>query len=272
MARSQIVNRVAGTASVAAILASLVVAPLVAAPVPAAAQSRGIGGLFSCEGSGKKQEGGALIGGAVGALAGRAISKDNKTLGTVLGAAAGAAAGAYIGCRMQSTDQAMAQQATKRALDEGRSQSWSNSRTGASGRIDVVSSSYGPPISGDSLRFERNVQVLRSYDAVAGDYTARSTANLRSSPSTKGSVVGKLSAGERVEVLGGVPGGGWLLVGRSGYGAGYVSSSLLDQGGYGPEPSCRIINASISTRGDRPTSERYSACKDTRGEWQLTPA
>lgn len=259
-------HKIAATLSVGAVLASMI-----AAPLPAAAQSRGIGGLFACEGSGKKQEGGALIGAGVGALVGRAVSKNEKTLGTVLGAAAGAAAGAYIGCRMQSTDQAMAQQATKRALEEGRSQTWSNSRTGASGRIDVVSSSYGPPIRGDGLRFERGVQALSTYDAVGGDYTARSTANLRSSPSTSGKVVGKLSAGERVEILGGAPGSNWLLVGRGGYGAGYVSSSLLTQSGYGPEPSCRTINASISTRGDRPTTERYSACKDTRGEWQLTP-
>jgi surface antigen len=170
-------HSIAATLSVGAVLASLVVAPL-----PAAAQSKGISGLFGCEGSGKKQEGGALIGAAAGALVGRAVSKNEKTLGTVLGAAAGAAAGAYIGCRMQSTDQAMAQQATKRALDSGRSESWSNSRTGASGRIDVVSSSYGPPISGETLRFERGVQALRSYDAVGGDYTARGTANLRSGP------------------------------------------------------------------------------------------
>ena len=255
-----------------ALCASVALASLAIAPVPAMAQSKGIGGLFGCEGSGKKQEGGALIGAGVGALVGRAVSKDNKTLGTVLGGAAGAAAGAYIGCRMQSTDQALAQQATKRALDNGTSETWSNSRTGAAGRIDVVSSSYGPPISGQNLRFERGVLVLASYDAVAGDYTARSNANLRSSPSTTGKVVGKLSAGERVEILGGAPNSNWLLVGRNGYGAGYVAASLLRQNGYGPAPSCRIINASISTKGDRPTSERYSACKDTRGEWQLTPA
>jgi surface antigen len=258
---------IATTLSIGAVLASLATVP-----APAAAQSKGIGGLFACEGSGKKQEGGALIGAGVGALVGRAVSKDNKTLGTVLGGAAGAAAGAYIGCRMQSTDQALAQQATKRALDNGRSEAWSNSRTGASGRIDVVSSSYGPPLSGEGLRFERNVQVLPGYDTVGGGYTARSTANLRSSPSTSGKVVGKLSAGERVEVLGGAPGGAWLLVGRNGSGVGYVSASLLNQSGSGPAPSCRIINASINTRGDRPTAERYSACKDTRGEWQLTPA
>ena len=260
-------HSIATALSVGAVLASLV-----AAPLPAAAQSKGISGLFGCEGSGKKQEGGALIGAAAGALVGRAVSKNEKTLGTVLGAAAGAAAGAYIGCRMQSTDQAMAQQATKRALDSGRSESWSNSRTGASGRIDVVSSSYGPPISGETLRFERGVQALRSYDAVGGDYTARGTANLRSSPSTTGKVVGKLSAGQRVEVLGGAPNSNWLLVGRDGYGAGYVSSALLSQSGYGPAPSCRIINASIRTQGAAPTTERYSACKDTKGEWQLTAA
>jgi surface antigen len=260
-------HSIATILSVGAVLASLV-----AAPMPAMAQSKGIGGLFACEGSGKKQEGGALIGGAAGALLGRTIAKDNKTLGTVLGAAAGAAAGAYIGCRMQSTDQAMAQQATKKALDNGQSETWSNSRTGASGRIDVVSSSYGPPLSGDGLRFERGVTVLRSYDAVGGDYTARSTANLRSGPSTSGKVVGKLSAGERVEVLGGAPNSNWLLVGRNGYGVGYVSASLLSQAGYGPAPSCRIINASIRTQGANPTTERYSACKDTKGEWQLTAA
>jgi surface antigen len=258
----------ATTASVAAVIGSMIVAPLPAS----AAQSKGIGGLFACEGSGKKQEGGALIGGAVGALAGRAISKDNKTLGTVLGAAAGAAAGAYIGCRMQSTDQAMAQQATKRALDTGRSEAWSNSRTGAAGRIDVMSSSYGPPIDGQSLRFERGVLQLRSYDAVGGDYSARGVTNLRSSPSTTGKVVGKLAGGERIEVLGGAPNSNWVLVGRGGYGVGYVSGALLDQGVGGPAPSCRIINASISTSGAAPTTERYSACRDTKGEWQLTAA
>ena len=112
MAQHSIAPKIGMTLSVAAVLGSMIVAPL-----PAAAQSKGIGGLFACEGSGKKQEGGALIGAAAGALLGRAVAKNEKTLGTVVGAAAGAAAGAYIGCRMQSTDQALAQQATKRALD-----------------------------------------------------------------------------------------------------------------------------------------------------------
>ncbi|MBI1684761.1 SH3 domain-containing protein [Caulobacter hibisci] len=247
-----------------------VLATGLAAPLPALAQGKPLGGLFSCEGTGGKQEGGALIGAGVGALVGSKISKNEKALGAIVGAAAGAAAGSYIGCRMQSTDTARAQAATKKALETGQSQAWNNPRTGASGRIDVVSSSYGPPIAGDQLRFERNIQQLASYDAVGADYTARSTANLRSGPSTSGAVVGKLSAGERVEILGAVPNSNWLLVGRNGYGTGYVSASLLTAGNYGPAPSCRTIAAQIATSGQRPTTERYSACKDGRGEWQLT--
>ena len=61
----------------------------------------------------------------------------------------------------------------------------------------MVSSSYGPPIDGQNLRFERGVTVLRSYDAVGGDYTARSTANLRSGPSTSGKVVGSCEGGKK---------------------------------------------------------------------------
>ncbi|MDG2531160.1 SH3 domain-containing protein [Caulobacter endophyticus] len=251
--------------SIAAVLATGL-----AAPLPALAQGKPLGGLFSCDAGGGKQEGGALIGAGVGALLGTQVAKNEKGLGALVGAAAGAAAGSYIGCRMQSTDTARAQAATKKALETGQSQAWSNPRTGASGRVDVVASTYGPPIAGDQLRFERNIRQLASYDAVGADYTVRSTANLRAGPSTSESVVGKLTAGERVEVLGGVPGSNWLLVGRGGYGTGYVSSSLLTAGGYGPEPSCRTIAASISTRGQRPTTERYNACKDGRGEWQLT--
>jgi len=259
--------------STLALSITALVASSLAAGAPALAQqSKPLGGLFSCEGSGKKQESGALIGAAAGALLGSKVAKNEKTLGALVGAAAGAAAGSYIGCRMQSTDTALAQQATQKALETGQAQTWSNPRTGASGRVDVLSSSYGPPISGSALRFERGVQALASYDAVGGDYSARSTANLRAGPSTKSAVVGKLSAGERIEVLGGAPGSNWVLVGRGGYGAGYVAGSLLSQSGYAAAPPCRMISASLAISGQRPTVERYSACRDTRGEWQLTQA
>jgi len=242
-----------------------------AVPAPVLAQSKGLSSLFSCEGSGKKQEGGALIGAAAGAFLGSKVAKNEKTLGALVGAAAGAAAGSYIGCRMQSTDTALAQQATKKALETGQPQTWSNSRTGASGRIDVVSSSYGPPVDSRNLRFASGVQSLPSYDALGGQYAAGSTVNLRSSPSTKGKVVGKLIAGQAFDALGSAPNGGWILVGQSGYAVGYVAPGLV-RPLQTVAASCRVINASISTSGQRPTTERYSACQDNRGEWQLTQA
>ncbi len=242
-----------------------------AVPAPVLAQSKGLSSLFSCEGSGKKQEGGALIGAAAGAFLGSKVAKNEKTLGALVGAAAGAAAGSYIGCRMQSTDTALAQQATKKALETGQPQTWSNSRTGASGRIDVVSSSYGPPVDSRNLRFASGVQSLPSYDALGGQYAAGSTVNMRSSPSTKGKVVGKLIAGQAFDALGSAPNGGWILVGQSGYAVGYVAPSLV-RPLQTVAASCRVINASISTSGQRPTTERYSACQDNRGEWQLTQA
>lgn len=252
-------------------LAALTVSSLAAAPAPALAQSRGLGGLFACEGSGGKQEGGALIGAAAGALLGNKVGGKNKTLGTLVGAAAGAAAGGYIGCRMQSTDAALAEQATKKALETGVAQTWSNSRTGNSGRISVVSSSYGPPIDGRSIRYASGVQSLPSYEAAGGAYVASSTANLRGGPSTKTKVVGKVAAGESFDALGVAPTGGWVLVGRGGYAVGYAAASLVRPTGQ-QVASCRVIDASVAGGGHGTSSQRYSACKDNRGEWQVTQA
>lgn len=251
--------------------AVLTASSLVAAPAPALAQSRPLGGLFACEGSGKKQEGGALIGAAAGALLGRSLAKNEKTLGTLLGAAAGAAAGSYIGCRMQSTDAAMAEQATKKALETGVAQTWSNSRTGNSGRISVVSSSYGPPIDSRNLRFASGVQTLPSYEAAGGAYVAGGSTNLRAGPSTRSATVGKLAAGESFDALGLVPAGGWVLVGRGGEAVGYAAASLVRPAGQAMA-SCRVIDASVSGGGQATSSQRYSACRDARGEWRLTQA
>lgn len=260
-------NKISTVLALAATVAGLAVAP-----APALAQSRGLGGLFACEGSGGKQEGGALIGAAAGALLGNKVSKKNKTLGTLVGAAAGAAAGGYIGCRMQSTDAALAEQATKKALETGVAQTWSNSRTGNSGRINVVSSSYGPPIDGRNIRYASGVQSLPSYEAAGGAYVANSTANLRGGPSTKAKVVGKVAAGESFDALGVVPTGGWVLVGRGGLGVGYAAASLVRPYGQQQVASCRVIDASVSGGGQGASSQRYSACKDNRGEWQVTQA
>lgn len=88
---SKIFNTSLATAAALAALVS-------AAPMAASAQSNGI---TSCDAPGGRQQAGALIGGALGALAGSRLSRNERTLGALGGAAAGAAAGSYIGCNQQ---------------------------------------------------------------------------------------------------------------------------------------------------------------------------
>lgn len=238
------------------------------APLPAAAQSgRPLAGIFSCEASGGKQEGGALAGAALGALLGSQISKNERGLGAVAGAALGAAAGSAIGCRMQSSDQARAQTALNAALNEGRGQTWSNPQTGASGRVDVVANSYGPPVDARNIRFSGGVRTLASYEATAGQYYAPGQVNLRSGPSTSTSVIGRLRAGETFDALGRAPGTDWLLVGQGGSAIGYVAASVVRASGPAPAPACRTIRTTTSTRGYQPVVETYTACRDNRGQW-----
>jgi surface antigen len=255
---------------ISTILAATVAVVAVSSNAPPAAAQTGLGRLFACEQSGQKQEGGAAVGAVLGALVGSQISKNERTLGAVAGAALGAAAGSYIGCRMQSTDQARAQAATKAALDEGRSQSWSNPQTGASGRVDVLAASYGPPIRGDRFRFEPGVQSYATYEAAGGEYYAPNTVNLRGGPSASSPIVGKLAPGERFTALGGVAGGTWLLVDRYGAAAGYVSANVVRGAGIVPTSNCRTIQTTTSVRGYGAQTERFNACRDGRGEWQLT--
>lgn len=249
--------------------ATLAVVTVSSHAAPAAAQT-GLGKLFSCEQSGRKQEGGAALGAVIGGLVGSQISKNERALGAVAGAALGAGVGSYVGCRMQSTDQARAQAATKAALEQGRSQSWSNPQTGASGRVDVISASYGPAINGSNFRFDRGVQPYTAYETVAGQYFAPGTVNLRANASTQGAIVGRLSQGETFDTLGSVGNGAWLLVGRDGNAVGYVASSVVRIVGRAPQSNCRTIQTTTSVRGYGDQSDRFNACRDSRGEWQLT--
>jgi uncharacterized protein YgiM (DUF1202 family) len=88
-------SKIITTFATAAALAALVSA------APMAAQAQQSNGITSCDAPGGRQTAGALIGGAIGALAGSRISSNERGLGALAGAGAGAAAGSYIGCNQQ---------------------------------------------------------------------------------------------------------------------------------------------------------------------------
>jgi surface antigen len=246
------------------------------APLSAHAQSGPLSSIFNCTASGNKQETGALIGAAVGGVIGNQLSKRDRTLGTAVGVALGAAAGSYIGCRMQVDDQAKAEAAARTALDSGTSQAWNNAATGASGSTTVipVSNSSG---AAASVRLAGNVTPV-NLTAGSGQYQAVSTANVRASASTSASILGRLSAQQKVDVIAQVTGQPWYLLGQNGIGVGYVSASLLRPVTSSPAAvstvansgNCKVIEQTYTPPGQSATVERYNACKDAAGQWQLT--
>jgi len=86
-----------------------------------------------------KQAVGTGVGAVVGGLGASQVGKGRgKTAATAVGVLAGAVIGNQIGKYLDDKDRAEANAATQRALDSGRSQTWSNPDSGASGQIKVI--------------------------------------------------------------------------------------------------------------------------------------
>ena len=222
-----------------------------------------LGNIFGCSTGGNKQIIGAAAGGVVGGLIG---SKIKGTLGTVLGGALGAAAGSALGCKLQQNDRMRAERATQAAIASGKSQTWQNTETGASGKVEVANS-IGSTL-GD-LKFADGVEPASGFTKVGGSYTSASAANVRSSPGTTGTVLASLTPGQRVWVPASVTGKPWMLVSEGGVAQGYVSTPLL-QKSVAVASSCKIVKQNVSVAGEGEQSETYQACKDKSGAWVMT--
>jgi surface antigen len=222
-----------------------------------------LGNIFGCSSGGNSQIIGAVIGGAAGGLIG---SRVKGTVGTLLGGALGAAAGSAIGCKLQQNDRARAERATQAAIASGKSQEWQNTETGASGKVEVANSTG---MSLGDLKFADGVEPASGFTKVGSSYTSASAANVRSAPSTTGTVLAKLTPGQRVWVPASVTGQPWLLVSDGGIAQGYVSAPLLKKA-VTLASSCKIVKQNVSVAGEAPASETYQACKDKSGAWVMT--
>jgi surface antigen len=251
-------------------IAAAVLVAVLAGPASAA----GLGSLYSCDAAGSGNTTGAVVGGLVGALAGSQISKNERTLGAVIGAGIGSAIGNNIGCRMDRKSRQDAQAAFEKALETGKTQSWSDPASGASGKIEVL----GPTGSGGSggqvysgrWRFAEGVTPAVRVSSVGGAYAANGRINLRAAPANTGAVVDRLQDGEQIEVAGAVA-GGWLAVLEDGWVRGYVSRGVVRPlGAKGGE--CQLVRQTINEPGQRSLTERYTACRDAGGGWRLETA
>ncbi|MDP1630766.1 MAG: SH3 domain-containing protein [Caulobacter sp.] len=251
-----------------AITASVMVAALAAA-VPGAAQA----GVFGCDSGGGKQEGAAVIGALIGGVVGNKLVKGERGAGTVVGAGIGAAIGSSIGCKMQEEDQRRAEAALDEALATGRPVAWKNPNSGANGEIRVLASNgygdgYGQPVQLSNVAFARDVQPQRYWVGGGGTWYAARNVNLRAGPTTRSRVVGQLAGGQNFEVLAKVQGQPWLLVGRDGYGVGYVSESVVSP--VVRNDGCQTVEQTLYTKKYGRETERYRACRQSGGGWDLT--
>lgn len=242
------------------------------APVLAASDTRAPGkggflsGVLGCSAEGNKQQIGAIAGGVIGGLLGNRIGgRGGRTWGTILGGVLGAAGGSWLGCKLQQKDQEKAERALEDTVATGKDQSWSSDESGASGKVEQVSA---PALSG--IRFASNVEPADSFTKVSGAYVATTTANIRSSPSTTGSILGTLSPGQRVWVPAEVSGKPWVLVSEDGVARGYVAKSLMQQASTATAPNCKLVKQTISVPGSADQTETLQACKDKSGEWVMT--
>lgn len=227
-----------------------------------------LGGIFGCSVSGKSQGIGAVVGGVAGGLLGNRIAgSGSRTLGTLLGGALGAAAGSAIGCKLQKNDRMRAERAAQQAVASNQSQTWRNDETGASGRVDVASANS---IALGDLKFANGVEPASGYVKVGDSYAATAAANVRSSPDTTGTILGKLTPGQRVYVPASVKGQPWMLVAEGGVGQGYVSAPLLKRATNVAANNCKIVTQSVNVPGETEATEKYHACKGSDGQWTMT--
>lgn len=231
---------------------------------PAAAQAQNpLSSIFSCENPNNRQQGGAIAGALLGGLLGNQINDNDRTTGTVVGGLLGAAAGSAVGCRMTSADTSRATDATRQALETGRSTTWRNPSNGTSGRIDIVDTydanragdrnggrydnrndnnyndrndgrygrnddrnSYGPQSLSD-VRFSYGVaQPGSNYRMLNEIYQAKTRVNVRNTASLNSRVLSTLSTGEQFTALATID-NRWLLVGRGNEAIGYVSTDVV---------------------------------------------
>ncbi len=275
----------------------LALAGAAAVIIPAVhAQAAPMSSIFNCQKPNNNSGAGAVIGGLIGGVIGNGIAGDDRrdrVAGTVIGVGVGAAVGSSIGCNMSAADTDRAQSATTEALNENRSTTWENNRSGVSGRVDIVNTfyrgdvdarapdpGYGPPRSLNDVRFARDVAFPREYDMIAARYRATDRVNLFAAPDNNSAVLGSLRDGEDFDALARVN-SDWLLVGQGGMAVGYVMERRADLEGkadlyaYNDRPDarpvadrqvCRTFDQTVIHDHGRETTQRFTACQ-VGGEW-----
>ncbi len=196
---------------------------------------------------------GRAIGAGVGALLGSQVGGgDGKLAAVAVGTLAGFWLGGEAGDYLTKRDRVGIAETTHQALETGETRSWHNPDTGVATRVKVHERST---VKAPVTRFPTRTPVaeMPTLGLRNAFYRATTPSNVRSGPSTNHQVVGQLSSGERIAVVGKVKGEQWLMIADNGYGSGYVYAPLLSP---------------VSSRSQSENALRIAASKAPSGGFQ----
>jgi len=133
--------------------------------------------------------------------------------------------------RMTQEDVRMAANAREQAIDSGKTQTWSNAQSGASGTVVSQPAAPRPPAPVKIAAQPGVVGTPPELEAVGEPYVVKGgkPINVRGGPGTTFDVVGSLAPNERIKALAKVKASDWYLVGRGDVAIGYVSGSLMQR-------------------------------------------
>jgi surface antigen len=227
---------------------------------------------------------GAVAGAAVGSQIG---SGSGRVIATIVGAAAGAWVGNRIGQYLDERDRERMAEATQTTAVSGEPKTWSNPDTGVSGRTEVVETTR-EQAPAEVPVLKARVQTTPPIDYIGAQYRATSNINVRGGPSTDYVIVGGLSEGETVDVVGQVQGRNWHMIARNNVGEGYVFAPLLEPTGRtgvlvaetAPDDpdvevtqvqttrECRTVEQTVVLENGREETETVRACQGPNG-WEI---
>jgi len=228
---------------------------------------------------------GAVVGTAAGAGIGALVAgKNNRMEGAAVGAVVGGISGFFIGDQIGKRDQACVNKAILNALNNKKSQSFSNPNTGVSANVNIKQS-YKKNITVQVPKkiLASKPENLPPYDlTTSGKYQLKNTANVRVGPGTNYKVAGKLNGGTKVDIIGQVSGKPWLILGNNSPVEGFVYSKLLtykgtlfdsnnqetDLASLDVTTTCTLLDVDISKGDSAPQIEQKEYCKGPNG-WVL---
>nr|WP_320009465.1 glycine zipper domain-containing protein [uncultured Desulfobulbus sp.] len=166
---------------------------------------------------------GAVVGAGAGSLVG---NKNNKKVWIIGGAVAGAFIGNQIGQYLNKQDQIKAEQANHQAIVTGKPQQWHNPQTHITGRAQIVNEQQVTQNVTIPVLKDR-VKEVPPLDLISEKYKVVKTSKLLGGPSSEYKAVGRLNAGQQIDVIGKVQGKPWFMVANNHVGSGFVDAHSL---------------------------------------------